>query len=192
MNSMKAIKPYAQNRLDQFTILPDRFDVGDSSLLRLISQYNMNQLDKQILLRTHDFHHPLIEESNRKLAVLQNSLVQKIDLKMSRLADEIKADQLSKDKEGAKAVPAFPAEQVLTSINKQRQVKVTLYLHLLQKREKILESVISAEPRLTVINKPEDHVSPIKARSGSIYFLALIFGICLPMLILNKREANKW
>jgi tyrosine-protein kinase Etk/Wzc len=186
VKAMKAIKPYAQSPLNQFTILPDHFDVGDSSLLQLISLYNKAQIDKQILLRTHEADHPLLTESILKLAALQSSLVQTIEVKINRLTDAIRADEHPPGKGKAKETV-----NVLTHVSKQRQAKVTLYLHLLQKRAEISEQAELAASTFTVINKPQDHVSPIKAKSGGMYFLALVFGMCLPMLFLNQRGLGR-
>src|SRR5690606_37947266 len=75
-------------------------------------------------------------------------------------------------------------EKLLNSIERQRVIKETLYLFLLQKREEAAINLAITEPSIKVVEYALSRGSPISPNSKNIYLIALVAGLLIPFGVL--------
>ena len=75
-------------------------------------------------------------------------------------------------------------EKNLRSIERNQQIKETLYLFLLQKGEEAQVSFAVTEPSIKVVEYAISNKDPISPKSKIIYLSSIAIGLLIPFLIL--------
>jgi len=99
---------------------------------------------------------------------------------------KIKREDLQKqDKSLNNKISKIPNQsRELTSIGRQQQIKESLYLYLLQKREEIGISLAVAAPNAKLIDSALATSSPVSPNRNFVLLGAIIAGLLIPFLIL--------
>ena len=75
-------------------------------------------------------------------------------------------------------------EKILRSIERQQNIKESLYLLLLQKREEAGINMAITQPSVKVLEYATASGYKIAPNNNSIYLIALIIGLGIPLLLL--------
>ena len=75
-------------------------------------------------------------------------------------------------------------EKILRAIERNQEIKESLYLFLLQKREEAEVSYAVTEPSIKVVEYAVTNNKPVSPKSNLIYLAAIIISLLLPFLII--------
>lgn len=187
---VNSYKNYVQSQgIDE--ILPA--DVSDSggATSQVLNSYNTLVSERNNLIATGATkEHPLVKNLTSNILTTKNALVSNIKKQISIL-NKTRDNFASKlgDVSTFKAkVPTI--ERITRDINRQQQIKESLYLLLLQKREEAAISKAITSEKAKVIDSPYTFgpISPIKSR---YYFGAFALGLLLPLAVVYVRELLK-
>ncbi|WP_162996721.1 Wzz/FepE/Etk N-terminal domain-containing protein [Mucilaginibacter kameinonensis] len=175
LDAFDAIKPYLTKPLYTFVLIPDGYDVGDSHIEKLITDFNNAQLAKQRQLRDSDAN---ASAFNLEIGSLQKKLLNAITFRDKRIRD-------SSQPKWTRSVGAFLSEQLndslahVNAVIKNKQQQYTRLIHG--------SGTQAADLSLTVIEQSDTRESTVP-RSLLIYLLALLAGLILPSLLLAFNE----
>ena len=90
----------------------------------------------------------------------------------------------------------------ISEIKRQQEIKQTLYLFLLQKKEENSLNMVGVVPSAKIIDKPRSTGSPVSPKKQVIMLLAFVLGLVIPIIVLyilnilryhieNKEELEK-
>ncbi|MGJ8592108.1 MAG: GumC family protein [Aquaticitalea sp.] len=169
---------------DKSKLLPANIGIENTNVNSFLEQYNTLLLERDRLLVSGGENNPKVQIINSKLDDLKNNL--NASLTSSKLQLEATKKQLSGRKSRfVSEVSMLPGkEKLLNSIERQRVIKETLYLFLLQKREEAAINLAITEPSIKVVEYALSGGNPISPNSGSIYLFALVGGILVPFIFL--------
>ncbi|MBP0612935.1 polysaccharide biosynthesis tyrosine autokinase [Chryseobacterium sp. cx-311] len=148
-----------------------------------ITQYNDLVIARNRTLRQATPANPAIQEFNKEIAslksLIQDNLVksrQSIQMNISRLNGQLN--------ESKSDISKFPTqEKVFRNIDRQQNLKESLYLYLLQKKEETSIAMAVTMPKVRVVNPAYTQAGPVEPKRQQIMLGSLAAGLVLPLLV---------
>ena len=182
LDVLGSIENYLRSQgADQYELVPSSLTISDATLNGLISSFNAIQLDRERLLRTNNPNNPLIINMNEQLKNLRNNILENLKnirngLYISRRSLQAQSGMVS-DK--IQEVPV--RERQYIEITRQQEIKQSLYLYLLQKKEESALSLASAVSNTRIIDPPVAR-GPVSPNKTNIMAYSLLLGVFIPFV----------
>lgn len=178
-------------------ILPADIGIADNSVSQLTKSHNELVLQRDRILKNSSEKNPTVINLNNQINALKSSLVSSLD--NMRSTSKITLDALSQEDERIRGqIYSAPGkERQFRDIKRQQDIKESLYLYLLQKREETAIQLGLSSPNAKIIDKAYTSAIPISPKRLFVYLAALIFGIMIPSMfiylssILDTKIHNK-
>ncbi|MBQ2127032.1 MAG: polysaccharide biosynthesis tyrosine autokinase [Bacteroidaceae bacterium] len=164
-------------------VIPSNIGLEDANLKNVINQYNTLLLERKRLLRTSTENNPAvvninfqIEEMRSNVQTSISSVLRGLQIAKNNLQREINrlVDRIS---------DAPKQEQEFMTIQRQQEIKATLYTLLLKKREENALTLAATASNGRIIEAPASG-GPIAPRSKMLLVTAIIIGLGLPIGII--------
>ena len=170
--------------LDRLEILPNFIMEEELSINSEIKAYNelVFQLDR--LKVDASTNNPKYKQLLKELEGLKENL--KVSLELLSLQLQTKKTELeSKNNSYNAALQDIPnMELYMRNVERQQQIKETLYLFLLQKREEAAINRAITEPTMQVVEYASSWWDPISPVPKNLYTMALLIGLAVPVGII--------
>jgi len=102
-------------------------------------------------------------------------------------------DLVKKDNENAGRIKAIPRqEREYTEIKRQQEIKQTLYLFLLQKKEENFLTMVVVVPKAKIIDTARSNGVPVFPKRPVILLIAFLLGLILPIVGLYINELLRY
>lgn len=180
LNLIDYLTEYISNPANQNTVLPVNVGLADESLSGLISKYNDLILERNRLLRTSSEKNPAIAALNGNI----QSMLANIRTTIGSVHKGLLITQKDIEREAGKytnRISSAPIqERRLVSISRQQEIKASLYLMLLQKREENSIALAATADNARIIDTAMADEIPVSPKHSVIWLLAFIFGIGIP------------
>ncbi|WP_074980080.1 GumC family protein [Zhouia amylolytica] len=172
-----------------FESIPANMGLSDEGITEITSKYNNLVLERQRLLKSSNEKNPVVVNLDQQLEGLRQSMSQSLD----NLSNTLKIkyndlqDRASRINSRIYSVPG--QERELRDIQRQQQIKESLYLYLLEKREESEIATASVSPNLKIIDKA--YVvsnTPVTPKKKFVYLAAIIIGMFIPFSILYAQD----
>lgn len=179
-------------------LLPSNLGFEDLTINSMTEQYNKLILEKKKLLQTTKETNPLVIKIDDQLASFDESL--KKSLRNLKRTYEFKVNsynrQYNKLNSELEAMPKF--EREYRSILRQQQIKESLYLYLLQKREENEIELAATVSNIKIIIPPISQGSLVTPKKALLNIIAFIIALLIPsgiiyvqVLLDNKIKTSK-
>lgn len=129
------LKEYIDNPSNQMEVIPANIGLTDNALTTVVAQYNEMLTERKRLLRTSSENNPAvvnldasIEATRKNVQASVNSVLKGLEITRNDLENQARKFE-------GKISNAPTQEKELLSITRQQEIKASLYLMLLQKRE---------------------------------------------------------
>ena len=169
---------------NNFELLPSNIGVNSLQINSLINNYNSKFLEYKKITSSAGLNNPavsIIEDFLIKSRLnitysLESNLNELIKLKnkFSNLFYKYDNDLTN----------LHEKEKTLRSINRNQEIKESLYLFLLQKREEAQVSYAVTEPSIKVVEYAFTSNSPIFPKKTNILLFALLIGLTIPFIVI--------
>lgn len=172
------------NESPEVDLLPANIGVGSDNLNQLISNFNTAVIDRDKLLISSGENNPAVQLASSALIELKLNLQRFLQNYSTQL--KISKGQLE-DRllEFSGKISELPKqERLLKGIVRQQQIKESLYLLLLQKREEAAINLAITEPSIKVVEYALTSFNPISPKVNVIYAGAVLAGLLLPFSFL--------
>ncbi|MGC8751831.1 GumC family protein [Hydrotalea sp.] len=184
LNMAAMVNDYISRPENNHKLIPSSMGIDDPTFMALVANYNEVQLKK-------DKNAPYITPGGMISGDFENQLAQTRKSMLISLANYQKAlrEQLANQQKNLAVSDALlfsipEKERELMDINRQKSIKESLYLYLLQKRE---EAAISSSSTVSNYQQLTPAVSspvPVEPRTNNIRMFSLLLGIVLPFGII--------
>jgi len=178
-------------------LLPANLGLEGEGVNQQVVDYNQLVLERNRILEASTVKNPVIVRLDQQIeqmrSVVKKSLQRlrtNLDISMKELNNEAKVIQSR-----ISSVPSI--ERRYRGIDRQQQIKESLYLFLLQKREENSLSLAVTAPKAKIVDNAYTIGSPIAPKSKVIMLGGLIVGLMIPFgiiygkNILNNRVKNR-
>lgn len=181
LNVSKYLLDHLQKNDGQDQLIPSNLGLSEVTIASQIDAHNKMVMDRSRLQLSSGSDNPRIINLNTQIKALRESIRQALQNEIQSL--DIRYQELSRRVSGLQSrVSSVPKkEREFRELERQRQIKESLYIYLLQKRE---ESSIALAVPITNVKVIDPAYSPagvVNPNRKLVYSLALILGLVLPV-----------
>lgn len=181
------LKEYIERPENRMEIIPANIGLSDNGLSTLIGQYNEMLTERKRLLRTSSESNPAVVNLDTSLEATRKNIQTSVASVLKGL--EITLNDLNREAaQFANRISNAPQqEKELLSISRQQEIKASLYLMLLQKREENAITLAATANNGRMVEEPlaGGVVSP---KGKMFYLIALILGLGIPVAVIYLRN----
>ncbi|MEG9327963.1 polysaccharide biosynthesis tyrosine autokinase [Salinimicrobium catena] len=169
-------------------LLPANLGIDENMVNEEINSYNELILDRNRILKGSTEKNPVIITLNEQISELK----QNIHHSLTRLRANLKIAQDNLNRETAligSKIAAVPVKEMeYRNIERQQQIKESLYLFLLQKREENSLSLAATAPKAKIVDHARSSDVPVSPKPKIMYLAGLILGILVPFMVIYLRN----
>ena len=181
---MEYLKDYVNNPSHQDDVIPANIGVTDVTLSALINKYNELVLQRNRLLRSSPATNPVIVKLNNNLTAMRANITSTINTVYNGLMIS-KQDVDRQMKKYTNRVNSAPTqERTFTNISRQQELKSSLYLLLLKKREENSIALAATADKAKVIDSAVIS-GPISPNYSLMRSLSIAVGLLLPIIVIT-------
>ncbi|KAA1244191.1 polysaccharide biosynthesis tyrosine autokinase [Aquimarina sp. RZ0] len=177
---------YLQNSKNE--LLPANLGFTDLTTVASINKHNEFVLKRSRLIKSSGIENPLLIDLNEQLSALRSSiqqslinLKQTLELKISRLKNR-------DTKVNAQIAQIPEKKRKLRDIKRQQEIKETLFLYLLEKREETAISLAATVSNVKIIEKAYASRGPIKPKKNIVFLTGLLASLLIPIIIVFFKD----
>ncbi|OUS03474.1 hypothetical protein A9Q86_00750 [Flavobacteriales bacterium 33_180_T64] len=161
-------------------LLPSNIGLENGNINLLINDYNTAILDRDKLASSGGENNPAVQFVESKISDLRSNITRSLNSYNEQL--EVSQSQLiGRNLKFVGQVAQIPKkEKLLRAIERQQQIKESLYLLLLQKREEAAINLAITEPSIKVVDYALSGSNPISPKSNIVYAGAVLGGLLIP------------
>jgi len=164
--------------------LPTNIGVINTNINQYITDFNTIVLERDRLLVSAGENNPNVKIINSKLVDIQRNILESIKAYQQELEVSLSQNNFIK-KSSIEKFSAIPNdEKILRGIERQQNIKESLYLLLLQKREEAAVNLAITSSSIKVVDYASTDGNPVAPKRSAFYLGALIVGLLIPFLIL--------
>lgn len=169
-------------------LLPSNLGIAESGVNQRINEYNNLVLERNRILSGSSEKNPVVIRLNNQIEQIKGNVAQSLQRLRSNL--QISQEELNRQASSVGSqIYAVPAkERQFRGIERQQNIKETLYLFLLQKREENSLSLAVTEPRAKIVDRAFFSSGPVSPISRNIYLGTFILGLFVPFTAIYLRE----
>lgn len=187
MSLVKSLLDYVENPTNSLTLIPANIGVSNEATNSMIREYNNGVMKRNRLIRSSSETSPAVLQVTDEVMTMWSAVQQQLrsiysDLQIQRSSAESQYNRFSG------RVSSTPTqERAMNNMGRQQELKASLYLMLLEKREQNAISMKSIATKARVIDMPllEGKVSP---KTRLILLLSLIVGFLLPFVYFYLKD----
>lgn len=166
-----------------YELLPTNIGVLDANVNSFISVYNQLITERDKLMVSAGKNNPTLKGINEKLPQLQDNIFSSIKLYQDEIQASIRNLKNIQSQNNSLYSTIPEKEKILRSIERQQNIKESLYLLLLQKREEAGINMAITQPSVKVLEYASNGYK-VAPNNNSIYLIALIIGLGIPLILL--------
>lgn len=182
------LKSYINDPKNEMEVIPANVGLADEGLSSLIVKYNDLLIERKRLLRTSNESNPAVVQLDAGIRATRANVQTTVD----NVEKGLLITQSDLDREGKKYATrisnAPTQEKELMSITRQQEIKASLYLLLLQKREENAITLASTATNGRIIEEAMAGSTPVSPNKKMFYLIALILGIGIPVGVIYLRN----
>ncbi len=190
LNVVESVADYIKEEANKNKLIPS-VGIEDKGLLAVIVKYNELLIERNQVENTSSTSNPALKAMNEQLV----SIRQNISANLSNVKNSLKVilnDLQKQDIMTNSRIRALPRqEREFVQIERQHQIKETLYLFLLQKREEAELSLAATSPKAKIIDDPAPSLFPVAPKKKIIFPALLFIGIVLPFAFFYLKDLFK-
>jgi capsular exopolysaccharide synthesis family protein len=175
------IKNNIKEPLEKLEILPNFIDEENSSINGQLIAYNALVFQMDRLNTQANSNNPRFQELIREMESLKKNLA--ITLKLLEEQLNVRKTELrtKKNEYNASLLEIPDMEQYMRGVQRQQQIKETLYLFLLQKREEAAINKAITESTMQVVEYASSRGVPVSPNPLKLYSIGVLLGLAAPV-----------
>lgn len=190
LSLLRYVRSYLLGNMGSNRPLPANNGIEDAAISGLISNYNTMQMQRNEMVAYAGDEHPKVRDFDRQLETLRKSIIESIDQSMETIQKRMSGLKNVAGQAAGKIITSTQQEKRVTSSERDQKVKETLYIFLLQEKEKTDMTINHSISNIRVIKKAGGSMAPIAPLKKQIILLSLVIGLGIPFIIIFLLEIS--
>lgn len=190
LSLLRYVRSYLLGNMGSNRPLPANNGIEDAAISSLISNYNTMQMQRNEMVVYAGDEHPKVRDFDRQLETLRKSIIESIDQSMATIQKRMSGLKNVAGQAAGKIITSTQQEKRVTSSERDQKVKETLYIFLLQEKEKTDMTINHSISNIRVIKKAGGSMAPIAPLKKQIILLSLVIGLGIPFVIIFLLEIS--
>ncbi|MFT4611710.1 MAG: capsular exopolysaccharide synthesis family protein [Glaciecola sp.] len=169
-------------------LLPIDIGIADSNVAQVTKSHNDLVQQRDRLMKNSSKKNPTVIKLNDQINALKNNLDE--SLTNIKSANQITLNNLNKQGSRIKGqlYSAPGKERQFRDIKRQQDIKESLYLYLLQKREETAITLGMSSANAKVVDQAYTYNNPVSPNKKMVYISALLIGLILPVSFVFAKD----
>ncbi|MDR3062297.1 MAG: polysaccharide biosynthesis tyrosine autokinase [Dysgonamonadaceae bacterium] len=169
-------------------LLPGTLGISDERLSDAVNKYNTAVSERERLLKYSSMNSPAVTTLDEKIISLRENISSGIDGVEVALQAREKSLSRQANRYDSQISNIPKRERELTEKKRQQQIKETLYMMLLQKKEEATLSLAVAAPSAKVIESPLAGETPVSPKPNVVMLASLLVGLFIPISVIGVKD----
>lgn len=181
------VRDLLEDRTSKFQLLLVNSGLNNSMIEAQITLYNTLVLELQSHLKYTSEQNPLIAHQEDEIKSLRAKILSNIKSHIHTIDIQLKALN-DYNEEATTKITSNPAQaKHLATIERERKVKESLYMYLLQKKEENEISFAYLSSNMETIEVPHGSGKPTSPKRGRVLMASVLIGMLIPVAFLFLR-----
>ncbi len=169
-------------------LLPADIGIADTDVAQITKRHNDLVLQRDRILKNSSDKNPIVVNLNNQINAIKSNL--NMSLNNIRRANEITLENLNREESRIQGqIYSAPGkERQFRDIKRQQDIKESLYLYLLQKREETAISLGMSTANAKIIDLAYTNETPVSPKKAVIYLAAFILGLFVPVSFIYAQD----
>jgi len=183
---LNMVKDFVNDPANKNSYIP--FAVDSSAASGAIKAYNSLLAQRQELAVSAQGDNMALKQIDEQLETTHANIIEGINTTLKGLNVRINQARAQANETAGELGQVPTEEREARELYRQQGIQNTLYTFLLQKREENALVLAATTPKGKVVDHAYAHTTPIKPVPFKIYFLALLAGFFLPLMLLFLKR----
>lgn len=179
---------YLKEKDSSGDLIPANLSFENNAINEITQRHNDLVIQRNRILKNSSEINPVVVNLDEQIRNLKQNLNSSLANIKSSYQIQLNALNSEESRISSKIYSAPRKERQFRDLNRQQNIKESLYLYLLQKREEsaIMHGVTS--PNAIIVNHAFASLSPVSPKKKIIFLAALIFGFIVPTLFIFLKD----
>ena len=179
---LRNIKQFLDNPANLGSVVPTNIGLTDPTIINLISKYNEEVINKMRETTGMRETNPVLAEFNYRIAILRSNLLSGIGMAESSLQTTLRELRAQEASYTVRTLQLTTQERESRELYRQKDIKESLFIYLLQKREETSLSMALATPNAKIVDTATPSERPVTPKKRLILISAFLLGFILPLV----------
>jgi capsular exopolysaccharide synthesis family protein len=181
---LRDIKKYLMSPDNTGNMAPANVGLTDPTILSLMQKYNEEIAVKNRATIGMTTSNPLLKEYEDRIALLKENLIKGIGISEAGMQTTLQELNKQETMYLGKTMGLSTQERESRELYRQKEIKESLFIYLLQKKEETGLSLALATPNAIVIDSADFIPIPVKPKRNIILLAALLLGLIIPIVVI--------
>ena len=169
-------------------VIPESMSLQDNSISSLTQKHNNLVMQRNKYLENSSEKNPVVVRLDAQIANLKQNLV--TSLNNLKSTNQIKLDNLDKEENriSSQIFSAPKKQRQFRDLARQQDIKESVYIYLLQKREESAVSHGVTSPNAIIVDKAYASALPIWPKKEILFLGAFVLGLLIPLVTIYLMD----